>query len=80
MTEFQKALDKELLREIEYSLDQGTVGMSLDCLMANASTQDLLFKDGAPKGTNARWLFNQEFKDSVKRISAIAKSRGFEIY
>lgn len=64
MTEFQAQLTTHVREAIRQAKQDGTVGMSLDCLRANVRPPSASLP-GAPQGTNAQWAYAQIFLDVV---------------
>ena len=59
---FQEELRYRIYKLRLKSLSQGTVGMSWNCFKQNLDTSNMSHLEGAPKGTNAQWLLNEELK------------------
>ena len=59
---FRDQLAREIRRTILEAREAGTMGMSMECLMqcVKSPSSDL---DGAPRGTNARYFYNQMFRE-----------------
>ena len=64
-TPFEKALDKAIKSKIKELKKDGTSSMGLDNLI-QAIRPPSSSLEGAPKGTNARYMYKQIFQDLVK--------------
>lgn len=59
---FQEELRYRIYRLRLKANSEGTIGMSWDCFKQNLDTSNMSHLEGAPKGTNAQWLLNEELK------------------
>ena len=59
---FQEELRYRIFKLLLKSNQEGTVGMTWECFKQNLDTSKLSGLDGAPRGTNVRWQFDQELK------------------
>lgn len=71
-TDFESILEHNILQKIRSVQREGTTGMSIECLRQNVKTP-WSGADGAPKGTNAPWLYAQMFERVCKGNRIIAK-------
>lgn len=73
MDEFKQNLTKAIESYIRRAKRDGTTGMSIDCLK-----QCVRAPYGGPTGTNARYIYNEIFADTVKQSRlAFSFTKGF---
>jgi hypothetical protein len=60
MSEFERALEKNIKRRVARARREGLVGIGLRCLRAVTPPPSALL-DGAPRGTNAPYYYAEMF-------------------